>query len=108
VYFAAVTAKNFSFFFLVPYLLGTAAALDPAGRLAAASAGPFLLGVGLGPVAAGGLVGAWGYPALGWVGLTSATLALLGFMRVLRELPAAGARHAEMGAAVPIDLFEEK
>ena len=106
-YFAAVSAKNFSFFFLVPYLLGTAAALDPGGRLAAASAGPFLLGLGLGPLLAGGIVGAWGYAALGWVGAGAATLSLLGFMRVLRALSAAGSPDGEPGAAFATELSEK-
>jgi predicted MFS family arabinose efflux permease len=64
-YLAGLLAWGIAFFFALPYLLGTAAALDPLGRWAAAAAGIAAVGVALGPGAAGLMVGGSGYPALG-------------------------------------------
>ena len=64
-YLAGLLAWAIAFFFALPYLLGTAAALDPLGRWTAAAAGISAVGVAIGPGAAGLLVTDAGYPALG-------------------------------------------
>jgi predicted MFS family arabinose efflux permease len=64
-YLAGLLAWGIAFFFALPYLLGTAAALDPLGRWTAAAAGIAAVGLALGPGAAGLMVGGSGYPALG-------------------------------------------
>jgi len=64
-YLAGLLAWGIAFFFALPYLLGTAAALDPLGRWTAAAAGISAVGSAIGPGVAGLMVGASGYPALG-------------------------------------------
>jgi len=64
-YLAGLLAWAIAFFFALPYLLGTAAALDPVGRWTAAAAGISAVGVAIGPGAAGLMVIDSGYPALG-------------------------------------------
>ena len=64
-YLAGLLAWAIAFFFALPYLLGTAAALDPLGRWTAAAAGISAVGVAIGPAAAGLMVTDAGYPALG-------------------------------------------
>ena len=63
-YLAGLLAWGIAFYFALPYLLGTAAALDPLGRWAAAAAGASAVGMALGPGAAGLVVSESGYPAL--------------------------------------------
>jgi predicted MFS family arabinose efflux permease len=64
-YLAGLLAWGIAFYFALPYLLGTAAALDPLGRWAAAAAGASAVGMALGPGVAGLVVSGSGYPALG-------------------------------------------
>jgi len=64
-YLAGLLAWGIAFFFALPYLLGTAAALDPLGRWTAAAAGVSAVGTAVGPGAAGLMIGDEGYPALG-------------------------------------------
>lgn len=68
-----------SFFFTLPYLMGTAAALDREGRWIAAAAGLLTVGIALGPGIAGTLVARFGFPALSWLvaGSCAAGLALV-------------------------------
>lgn len=66
VYVAATLGYGLSFFFVQPYLLGTAAVLDPRGRVVAAYAGAALVGAAIGPAIGGALVERFSYPALGW------------------------------------------
>jgi predicted MFS family arabinose efflux permease len=63
-YLTGLLAWGIAFYFALPYLLGTAAALDPLGRWAAAAAGASAVGMALGPGAAGLVVSESGYPAL--------------------------------------------
>jgi MFS family permease len=68
------------------YLQGLAAAMDPAGRVAAMLAGSILVGGALGP-AVGGQLAAWGgYPAIGGFALAAAALALILVMPVARRV----------------------
>jgi len=64
-YLAGLLAWGIAFFFALPYLLGTAAALDPLGRWTAAAAGISAVGSSIGPGVAGLTVADSGYPALG-------------------------------------------
>jgi len=64
-YLAGLLAWGIAFYFALPYLLGTAAALDPLGRWAAAAAGISAVGVAIGPGVAGLMISDLGYPALG-------------------------------------------
>jgi predicted MFS family arabinose efflux permease len=64
-YLAGLLAWGIAFYFALPYLLGTAAALDPLGRWTAAAAGISAVGVAIGPGVAGLMVSGSGYPALG-------------------------------------------
>jgi predicted MFS family arabinose efflux permease len=63
-YLAGLFFWSVAFYFALPYLLGTAAALDSLGRWAAAAAGASAVGMALGPGVAGLLVSDSGYPAL--------------------------------------------
>jgi predicted MFS family arabinose efflux permease len=65
-----------SFFFVQPYLLGTAAVVDPDGRVAAGYAGVVLVGGAIGPASGGALVEAFSYEALGWQILAASAVAL--------------------------------
>jgi predicted MFS family arabinose efflux permease len=91
VYVAGVLAYAVSFFFVQPYLIGTAAAADSRGRVAAAFGGVVLLGGGIGPGLAGTLIGWSSYAALAWqvVGASAAALAAI--------LPVAAALDREAG-----------
>jgi predicted MFS family arabinose efflux permease len=64
-YLVGLLAWSIAFYFALPFVLGTAAALDPLGRWTAAAAGVSAVGVAIGPAAAGVLVSDAGYPALG-------------------------------------------
>jgi predicted MFS family arabinose efflux permease len=64
-YLAGLLAWSLAFYFALPYLLGTAAALDRRGRWTAAAAGVSAVGVAIGPVSAGLVVGDSSYAALG-------------------------------------------
>jgi len=56
---------GFAFFFLLPYVMGAAAALDPGGRWSTVAGAFMMLGYALGPGAAGFLVTDFGYPIFG-------------------------------------------
>jgi predicted MFS family arabinose efflux permease len=75
-YVGAELAYNTAYLFVTPFLLGTAAAVDARGRVAAATGGMVLVGGALGP-AVGGAVVAWGsYPPLGWLVVVCCALAI--------------------------------
>ncbi|MDJ0869843.1 MAG: MFS transporter [Myxococcota bacterium] len=77
VYLAALLVWGVGFFFVTPYLLGLAAALDSHGRWSAAAAGVSSVGIASGPLAAGLLL-TWGsFPALGWLVLACGVTALV-------------------------------
>jgi predicted MFS family arabinose efflux permease len=58
----------FFYFFVSPYVMGVAAALDPHGRVASALSGGLLVGAGLGPAAGGVLVERFDFVTLGVAG----------------------------------------
>ena len=78
-YVGLVLGWSGCFFFALPYLMGTAAALDREGRWTAAGAGVLIIGIALGPAIAGVLVARFGFPALSWLvaGSCAAGLALV-------------------------------
>jgi hypothetical protein len=57
-------AWGLTFFFLIPFLMGTAAALDRSGRWTVAAGSTMLFAAALGPYAAGEVISRWGYPGL--------------------------------------------
>ena len=76
-YAAAQLAYNTLYLFLTPFLLGTAAAIDRLGRVAAALGGITLVGSAFGPVLGGAVVGAGGHAALGMLTAGCIVLAAL-------------------------------
>jgi predicted MFS family arabinose efflux permease len=74
-YIAAQLAYNTLYLFSTPYLLGTAAALDRAGRVAAALAGAVMIGGAVGPGVGGVLAGEANYALLGTCILAATVLA---------------------------------
>jgi predicted MFS family arabinose efflux permease len=92
-YVIATLGYSLAFFFVQPYLVGTAARVDRQGRVAAAYAGVVLVGGGIGPALGGALVGWHGAPALGW------QLALASVGALLAILPLAAALDREAEAA---------
>ena len=98
-YVAGHAALAIAFVFQWIYLQGLAAAMDPAGRVAATLAASILVGGALGP-AVGGQLAEWGgYPAIGAFALAAAALALILVVPVARrverdEAAAASAQHS--------------
>jgi predicted MFS family arabinose efflux permease len=64
VYTASLVIWGLAFFFVTPYMMGTAAALDRAGRWTVAAGAAQLFGAAFGPYAAGEVITRWGYPGL--------------------------------------------
>ncbi len=76
-YVGAELLYNTAYLFVLPFLLGTAAAIDTQGRVAAATGGVVLLGYGLGP-GIGGVLVAWGsFPPLAWFLVVCCATAIL-------------------------------
>lgn len=75
-YVVATLGYALAFFFVQPYLVGTAAFIDPQGRVVAAYAGVVLIGGGVGPALGGMLVEWHSYPALGWQLVVASTAAI--------------------------------
>ena len=76
-YVTAELLYNTAYLFVAPFLLGTAAAIDTQGRVAAATGGIVLLGAGLGP-GIGGVLVAWGsFPPLAWFVVACCATAIL-------------------------------
>jgi hypothetical protein len=84
-----------AYFFTVPYLIGTAAALDRFGRWSGAALGLSMGGVALGPGAAGFAIASWGYAALGSLVVVSGAAA------IVLILPAARAAEGAEPAPIP-------
>lgn len=85
-YSAIITVNGVAYLFMVPYVLGVAAALDPLGRWAAATVGAATIGAALGPGIAGPVVEAAGYVALGWLVFIASLLAAAAVTPVGRAL----------------------
>jgi predicted MFS family arabinose efflux permease len=91
-YVVMLLVWSIAYFFVIPYLLGTTAALDPEGRWTAAANGASAVASALGPASAGLLVTGGGYGALGWVivaGGVAALALILPVASALERMPAA-------------------
>lgn len=66
-YVVLLLGWSLSFFFALPYLMGTAAALDRRGGWTAAAAGIMTVGIGLGPAVGGTLLAVGGFAGLSWL-----------------------------------------
>lgn len=89
---AAELAYNTAYLFIAPFLLGTAAAVDAQGRVAAATGGAVLVGGAVGP-GLGGIAVAWGsYPPLAWLFLACCGAGILLILPLLLRLDRAPAR----------------
>jgi MFS transporter, DHA1 family, inner membrane transport protein len=76
-----------SLYFLLPYYLGSASALDAQGRWASGSAGMYLVGNAVGPALAGVLIAGTGtFAALGWMALASCSIPFFMMQPVLRGI----------------------
>ena len=86
-YFVGLLGFQVVFAFIIPYLIGTGAALDSSGRIAAAVIGVEIFAFGLG-ASAGGLVAEQSsLTAVGWLAATGALVATPLFLFVIRRLP---------------------
>ncbi|MFM7275906.1 MAG: hypothetical protein ACKO4A_19025, partial [Gammaproteobacteria bacterium] len=73
-----VTVSSAALMFGIPYFLGLAADLDPAGRIAASARGFHAGGSAVAPAAAGGILGLTGaYTSIGWISLVTAGVSLV-------------------------------
>ena len=70
VYTVSVLLNNISYFFTLPYLLGTAAALDREGRWASIASTSFLGAIAIAPAAGGLIIDHWNATTLGVFTLT--------------------------------------
>ena len=74
VYTVSVLFNNISYFFTLPYLLGTAAALDREGRWASIASTSFLGAIAVAPAVGGLIMDHWNTTALGVFTLTGGIL----------------------------------
>lgn len=101
-YLGALLCWSAAYFFCMPYLLGTAAALDPGGRVSAAAAGVAPVGLAFGPVVAGLLVARFGHPALAVLAVVAGAAALALLLPVTRALERES--RVVAGAAGPVEI----
>lgn len=72
--------------FLIPYMLGTAAALDSTGRLAAAVIGSLVFFYGAGSTLGGWVIETFSLAALGWVAVICAAVSILLFIMLITRM----------------------
>jgi predicted MFS family arabinose efflux permease len=77
IFYAAVIAQTFFYFFSIPYQLSIAAHLDSSGRLASISAAVFFFGLACGPILGGWLIENWGYQGIAISVVTFTTLGIV-------------------------------
>lgn len=75
------------------FVFGLLARLDGSGRAVAATPAMVMAGAAIGPIVGGTLINAWGYPALGYLGVFVALCSLLCF---------AGLRHGDAQRPTPL------
>jgi hypothetical protein len=93
---------NAAYYFVVPYLMGTLAAMDDLGRWVVASDGAWTLGDAVGPGVAGMLVEWGGYPPLAGLALVVGLACMIMMLSVLNRFEAGGgARSASATRAAP-------
>lgn len=74
------------YLFVYPYFIGTPAAMDSSGKLAAAVGGMCVLSYSLGATLGGVVAEQFGYSAVGWIGVVCCLSSLLLVMPVCRAL----------------------
>lgn len=84
------------YLFVYPYFIGTPAALDPTGKLAAAVGGMCVLSYSLGATIGGYIAEQYGYAAVGWVGGTCCILSLFMVLPVCRNLDRQANANAQL------------
>ena len=87
VYTVSVLLNNVSYFFALPYLLGTAAALDLEGRWASIASTSFLGAIAIAPAAGGLIMEHWNATTLGVVTLTGGLMTAVLIVLVAIRLP---------------------
>ena len=75
-----------AFLFTLPYVMGSAAALDTSGRWVAAATGTATIGTALGPALAGIVATRFGYPVLSWFALACTACAIAGILPLAMRL----------------------
>ncbi len=85
-YVAILTLNGIAYLFMVPYVFGTAAALDRQGRWAAATIGAATIGAALGPGIVGPVVQTYGYAGLGSIVLAFTCISAAAVAPVARAL----------------------
>jgi len=90
----ALIAYSVGFFFLVPYLMGAATALDASGRGSIAASSTFLFGAAVGPAIGGTVLSAshGSFAALAWLTIATTVAAGVLVMPALRTLDRGGLR----------------
>ncbi len=99
-YTTLLVLNGISYLFMVPYVMGTAAALDPYGRWAAATVGAANIGAAFGPGVAGRVVEAAGYTPMGWLIFAGALLSATAVAPVARALDQKGGGAIEPDASL--------
>jgi MFS family permease len=89
-YIALNWVWNAAYYFVVPYLMGTLAAMDDLGRWVVASDGVWTLGDAVGPGVAGTLVEWGGYPPLAGLALVVGVACMIMILIVLNRFEAGG------------------
>lgn len=84
-----------AFLFVLPYLMGTSAAIDPAGRVATAASSVMLIAMAFAPGVGGFATEAIGYPGLGMMVCMLAITAALALVPTLRRLSSAEPTYGE-------------
>lgn len=92
-YTTILVANGIAYLFMVPYVMGTAAALDPHGRWAAATVGAANVGAAFGPGIAGKVIAFAGYVPMGWLIFAGAILSAAAVAPVSRRLDRAEDRQ---------------
>ncbi len=85
-YFLGLLLMSISIGFIIPVLIGLAAALDSTGRVCAGVGAAKPFGFGLGAAAGGWVVESYSLQAVGWVGVISAAAALAPLLALCRGL----------------------
>lgn len=84
VYQASMLIFIFTYYFFLPYILGTMAALDRRGRWAVIASGLHLLGAAISPVFGGLIVVKFGYITLSWAVFSVCLVSLAVLLTVVR------------------------
>jgi predicted MFS family arabinose efflux permease len=98
VFVVAFVLYNFSYFYLIPYILGVPAFFDHTGRLVGLVVGTFLVGLASGPYLGSWLVMGFGYFSLSLAASIISIVTLLGYVFMLK-INSEAKYSAESGSA---------